>query len=324
MIQATDFEEKQIIFIDPKEGEGKFGLKIQNSNLLMTRNDKPENKVRLHAILAIYIIGDLTLTTRFIDQAQKNNISIFFLKRNMGHYGAISSGAEANYLVRQRQYELSRKEELELAKHLVKNKVKNQARLLKEQKSADFKKLLTAIDKAKDNKELLGLEGNYAKKFFKEYFKEINWRRRAPRTREDIPNLLLDIGYTILFNFIESVLRLYGFDIYKGVYHKLFFARKSLVTDLQEPFRCLVDKALLKGYRLGVVNEGDFKFNTKKREFELPWKHSAKYYRLFSEEIMERKIEIFYFIQAFYRHVMLPESNKLKNFNINKDYKNNR
>ena len=324
MIQPTDFEEKQILFIDPKADKGSFGLKIQNSNLLMTRDNKTENKVRLHSILAIYIIGDLTLTTRFIDQAQKNNISIFFLKRNMGHYGNIASGAEANYLLRQRQYELSEKEELELAKHLVKNKIKNQARLLKTQKSQEFKELLMAIENVKSEKGLLGLEGNFAKTFFKEYFAEINWRRRAPRTREDIPNLLLDIGYTILFNFIESILRLYGFDIYKGVYHKLFFARKSLVTDLQEPFRCLVDKALLKGYRLGVVNEDDFKFNTKKREFELPWKHSAKYYRLFSEEIMERKMEIFYFIQAFYRHVMLPESNKLKNFNINKDYKNNR
>ena len=52
----------------------------------------------------------------------------------------------------------------------------------------------------------------------------------------------MDIGYTYLFNFIDALLRLYGFDTYLGFYHKEFYQRKSLVCDVVEPFRCIIDK----------------------------------------------------------------------------------
>ncbi len=320
MINPTDVQERQILFIDPKEGEGKFGMKIQNSNLVLTRDDKPTNKISIHKLLGVFIVGDLTVTSKLIQKTKESGVSLYFLKRNFEAYANISADAEANYLLRQRQYNLSVEEELKLAKFLVKNKLKNQARLLGEQKSGEFKQILQSIDNARDIKELLGIEGNYAKKYFAEFFKDISWRRRAPRTREDIPNLLLDIGYTILFNFIDSLLRLHGFDVYKGFYHQLFFKRKSLVTDIQEPFRCIIDKALLNAYNLGRVKEEDFNFNKRKLEFELPWKNSSKYYEIFADAVMDRKMEIYEFIQAFYRHIMLPDKNKLKEFNINKNY----
>jgi len=97
---------------------------------------------------------------------------------------------------------------------------------------------------------LRGLEGNASKLFFSAYFKEIGRHRRAPRTKEDILNLLLDIGYSYLYRFIESNLNLYGFDIYKGFYHTLFFERKSLVCDLVEPWRCIMEKKIRKMYNL--------------------------------------------------------------------------
>jgi len=81
-----------------------------------------------------------------------------------------------------------------------------------------------------------------------------------PRTRNDIINFLMDIGYSFLYNFIEANLCLYGFDVYKGVYHKLFYERKSLACDLVEPFRCIIDKKIRKMHNLGQINEQDFKF----------------------------------------------------------------
>jgi CRISPR-associated protein Cas1 len=50
--------------------------------------------------------------------------------------------------------------------------------------------------------------------FFTNYFKEIGWNRRSPRAKNDVKNLLMDIGYTYLFHYIEALLRLYGFDNY--------------------------------------------------------------------------------------------------------------
>ncbi len=320
MLNPTDFQEKQILFIDPRNEKGKFGMRLQNSNLLLTRDEKATNKISLHKLLSVFVVGDLTITSKLLDGIKKHGASLYFLKRNFEVYASFGANAEANYLARMRQYSMSPQEELEIAKFLVINKIKNQARLLNTQKDERTHVAIQNAQVAKDEKELLGIEGNFSSMFFKEYFKEIAWRKRMPRAREDVPNLLLDIGYTMLFNFLDSILRLYGLDLYKGVYHKQFFARKSLVTDIEEPFRSIIDKALLKGYKLGIVDENDFEFNTRKREFVLPWKHASKYYKLFSQEIMDRKMEIYHFILAFYRHIMLSEKNKLKAFNINKNY----
>ncbi len=320
MITLTDAQEKQILFVDPRSEEGKFGLRFANGNLVLLRNEKATDKISVHRLLAVFVLGDLTLTSKLIEKTKEHGVSLFLLKRNFLPYATLHSEAEGNYLARKRQYTLSEKEELELARFLVKNKLKNQARLLKKIKDENFKKVLEKVSKTESRQELLGLEGNFAKEFFSEYFAPLGWRRRAPRTREDIPNLLLDIGYTVLFNFVEAMLRLHGLDVYKGVYHRLFFARKSLVTDVEEPLRCLVDKALLKAHKLGKIRQDDFAFNKRKGEFYLPWKNSSHYYRIFSEELMERKVEIYEFVRAFYRHIMLPEKNKLKEFNINKSY----
>ncbi len=54
-----------------------------------------------------------------------------------------------------------------------------------------------------DIEKLLGIEGNAARYFFKECFREMNWMGRFPRTKRDINNTLLDMGYTFLFHFIE-------------------------------------------------------------------------------------------------------------------------
>jgi len=50
------------------------------------------------------------------------------------------------------------------------------------------------------------------------------------------------------------------FDNYKGVYHKFFYQRKSLVCDLVEPFRPIIDYKVRKIIKLGQVNEEDFDY----------------------------------------------------------------
>mgnify|MGYP000692118735 CR=1 FL=1 len=164
------------------------------------------------------------------------------------------------------------------------------------------------VKNAKDHKSLLGIEGNYSRKYFQVYFKELGWRRRAPRVKEDIPNLLLDIGYTYLFNFVDAVLRVYGFDTYKGVYHKLFFARKSLACDLMEPFRPIIDRKLRAAWNLGQIKKEDFKYWN--RRYQLPWQVSNTYSKLFFETIMDEKEEIFLYIRDYYRYIMNPDENE--------------
>lgn len=109
------------------------------------------------------------------------------------------------------------------------------------------------------------------------------------------------------------MLRLYGFDNYKGFYHKLFFARKSLACDIVEPFRAIAEKTLLKTYNLNQIKEKDFKF--KNGCFSLDYQKSEKYAKLFLDEILNYKEEIFLYTKNFYRFIM-GENSKFPFFKI--------
>ena len=66
------------------------------------------------------------------------------------------------------------------------------------------------------------------------------------------------ILHTMLFNIVDAILQVYGFDTYYGVFHKCFYMRKSLVCDLMEPIRPVVDYQVRKSINLGQCKENDF------------------------------------------------------------------
>ena len=224
-------------------------------------------------------------------------------------YNVMGAATEGNSLLRKKQYHFT--EGFQVAKQIVRNKLQNQIRLLKKirKRSGEEEKAIETIGRYKDEtyraeslKELLGIEGYPSKVFFKAYFGRVGWKKRSPRSKSDELNLLLDIGYTHLFSFIECNLRLYGFDIYKGVYHTRFYERKSLVCDLVEPFRCIIDKALLKAFNLNRFNQDDF--TIRNNQYFLNPRKIEKYTSIFFEEILKIKTDIFKYVQGYYRAFM--------------------
>lgn len=167
---------------------------------------------------------------------------------------------------------------------------------------------LKVLTDAEDYNQLLGIEGTVAKSFFAAYFQSHNWQGRHPRMKSDVINVALDIGYTILFNFIESFVRMFGFDLYVGVYHRLWFKRKSLVCDLMEPFRCLIDHATLLAFNRKQFSPKDFMLI--KQEYHLRYEKSAGYYKVFYDALIPRKMDVFKYIQQYYRCFMGRKSVK--------------
>lgn len=306
MLSLPDFKEKQVVFI---ESENQKKIAFRNDNLIIMEEGKITYQISCHKIFCIYIIGEISITSVLLQKAVYYGICIILLRRNFSVYAVIGAETEGNYILRQKQYSWT--DPLQLSIHIVANKITNQAALLMEKRKknaeelsaiANLKQLIEKAKQAQNSEELLGYEGSASKIFFASYFKPLKWHRRAPRTKYDIANTLLDIGYTYLFNFIEAHLRLYGFDVYYGFYHRLFYQRKSLVCDVQEPFRCIIDKALLKAYNLGQLDEKDF--TTKRGIYELKFKEARKYSEIFLKAIMHNKNDIFVYIQSFYRAIM--------------------
>jgi len=310
MISAPDFKEKQILFVQSERGS-ENRIKFNNDNLVFLKDNVIVNQLSCHKIFAVFIAGDISITSVLIEKCVKYGISLCLLKSNLELYAEIASRAEGNYLLRNKQYKNSPEGELDLAKCVVKNKINNQLALLRMEKKADeaievaVKGAVAKTEATNDGQELLGIEGNMTKTFFRLYFSELGWQRRMPRTKFDPYNVLLDIGYTFLFNYVDALLRLHGFDTYKGFYHKLFFQRKSLTCDIVEPFRCIIDRQLLKSFNLKQISEKDFKIMSGR--YVLEYSKSQKYAEIFLGAITDRKEEIFSYVKDFYRHIMNKE-----------------
>jgi CRISPR-associated protein Cas1 len=213
--------------------------------------------------------------------------------------------AAGNYILRIKQYHLSPEQELYIAKAIVQNRIETQYALLKERKIAQpdwLENKLRSIAIVTNGESLLGCEGSATKEFYASYFNEMKWYRRLPRAKVDINNVLLDIGYTFMFNITNTLLSLFGFDTYKGVYHKLFFQRKSLACDIMEPLRCIIERQLLKSYNLKQIDPKDFV--QQKDVWLLSYEHQKKYATVFAAAIMERKEDIFNFIRSYYYHIL--------------------
>lgn len=310
MLTRPDFLEKQIVVIFSHQLRG---LRFANENLIVEEDGKIIEQATLHKIFAIFLIGEATISTKLIQELKAFGIVLVLMKRNLELIDVIGDDMNGNILLREKQYSLFHDIPTTtlFARTCICNKISNQKALLSKIREKD-EVLKDTADKlhslandayvCSDSERLLGIEWNAARYFFHEFYREMDWMWRYPRTKIDKNNLLLDMGYTFLFHFIETLLCLYGFDLYEGFYHKRFYQRKSLVCDVQEPFRCIIDEALKKAYNLWRISEKDFWFSN--GSYFLKADAIGKYSSIFSRSILNHREELYDYTYAFYRHII--------------------
>jgi CRISPR-associated protein Cas1 len=314
VLTKPELNSKQILTITVEPGKDSK-LKVKNQNIVYEKDGELINQCNLTRVLLIMIIGDISITTNLIRELNSHGVSICLLKQNLSPYAYFGFETQANYVLRSRQYLLEDTTNFEIAKHIISDKIHNQAVLARRigKDDAKIKQYLPVVSTANTAKALLGIEGSASKAFFTYYYELYGWIRRSPRTKEDPVNFLLDIGYTVLFNFVDSVCRHFGLDEYKGVYHTQFFARKSLVCDLMEPFRCLIDNRTRTALGLKIFAADMFK--TGRYGVYTDWKNSSIITKTYAEEVLAHRIEIFVYVQSFYKHTM-DNSCQLQHFRI--------
>lgn len=317
MLTLPDFKEKRILLVQAEYGTDNL-LQLANDNIRFVRGGQAVDQMSCHSVFAVFIVGDMSITTSLLKKLSAQGISVFFLNRNLSTRAAVMAEAEGNWLLRQRQYTVGG--QMKIAAGIVANKLDNQEAVLKIFKKPYDPHVFTRAKKQAallpDLQKLLGIEGNAGKEYFQSLFGEFGWVRRAPQTKEDVTNLLLDIGYTYLFNFCDALLRLFGFDTYKGYYHQLFFQRKSLACDVMEPLRPVIDRQLVKSYHLGQIKEKDFVFKNGRFDFRQGFKTVKPYSALFLEAITDRREDMYQYVLSFYRHVMDREKYPFPSFTV--------
>jgi CRISP-associated protein Cas1 len=122
---------------------------------------------------------------------------------------------------------------------------------------------LKAVTKTKDINELMGIEGDAAKTYWKQYEKSIpekwGFTDRSGREASDYTNTMLNYGYALLEAECLRVINTVGLDPCIGFLHEMRNEKRSLAYDFQEIFRGEVDivvyRLLSKGHR---VPKSDF------------------------------------------------------------------
>lgn len=231
MFTNKDIEHRTIFVINCIKSRN---LRVSNGELLLEDADerKTLTKMPFQKILVLFIIGHIHITTPLIEKCKKFNVAIIVMKPSLRPIFYWSDSAEANSLVRNKQHLFSN-DDTSIAHWIVRNKISNQLSLLSKTRRTDEltitakeacnNALFQWIAEAKSHDSLMDIEGFVSKMFFAAYYQDIGWDCRRPRTKCDELNTTLDMGYTILFNFIECFVRMFGFDIYIGVYHRQWF-----------------------------------------------------------------------------------------------------
>lgn len=307
MLSTTDFSKKQMMFVFSGRGDK---VSFRNDNIVVTDlSGKIKMQASCYRVFMLCIIGNTSITSGLIMRTNKYGITVCMMTENLKLYALIGSKMEGNTLLRKKQYSLNTKD---IACFIVKNKIIQQRDSLKSLRKKTplckdvikkLEKYIIFLDENELTEEsLLGIEGTVARMYFSVMFDNAEWKGRKPRAKTDYLNATLDIGYNLLFNLVDALLQVYGFDTFCGVYHKEFYRRKSLSCDIMEPMRPMIDLAVRKAINLGQCKESDFKVI--QGQYRLEYNKSADYINFLMAPIMENKDSIFLFVQQYYRSFM--------------------
>ena len=310
MLNANDFKKKQIVFLFTNEGDK---LSFLNDNIIVKNKEGGiKYQSTCYRLFMICVVGNISITSGLIQRSKKFGFSICLMTTTFKVYEILGARMEVNTLLRKHQYEYT---ENDIGRKIEQNKIKNQSQILKNIRGKNqimkegielLDKMVVQLEQQLEYLEVMGIEGNAARVYFSRVFDNVDWKGRKPRIKNDYVNVTLDIGYTMLFNIVDAILQVYGFDTYYGVFHKCFYMRKSLVCDLMEPIRPVVDYQVRKSINLGQCKENDFEVINNR--WCLKYKSNPQYIQFLMNAILEYKDDIFLYIQQYYRFFMKRKS----------------
>jgi len=211
-------------------------------NYLVYKTIDSTIKINLDEIHTIIIESTaVSITTALILELIKKNIKIIFCdeKRNPSSEVLPYYGNSINAKRIQEQINWSNDTKDEIWRLIIKEKIKNQAKVL-EIINADLSKALYQFSEEVQTGDISNREGHAAKVYFNNLF-----GKNFTRGNSDEKNIFLNYGYSILLSQFNKSIVSKGYITQIGIHHKNVFNEFNLGCDLMEPFRPIVDKLAL-------------------------------------------------------------------------------
>ncbi|MEQ1906634.1 MAG: CRISPR-associated endonuclease Cas1 [Pirellulaceae bacterium] len=287
---ATRDEKKPLYLNTPGLYVGKSGEVLQ-----IKEKDTIVEKVRLHDVSQVNLLGNVQVTTQAVQTLLQMEIPLIYFSMGGWFYGMTQSVGLKNIIWRREQFRMADSANfcLRFSKEIVAAKIRNQRTLLMRNHSqppADALRFLKAIgsetERANSLEQLLGIEGVAARTYFENFsgmikvgqaddpdrapwdpvedclppWLNFSFKKRNRRPPRDPVNALLSLGYSLLAKDVTVACAAVGLDPFLGFYHQPRFGRPALALDLMEPFRPLiVDSAVLSAINTRMIQPDHFR-----------------------------------------------------------------
>ena len=234
--------------------------KISYKNkFLVVKQDNDEKYVHLSEIDTIIVDSiSVSISAYLLKELSDNKINIIFCDEKHNPFGELSSYYSRHNTSKKIKEQIAWKQsdKDKLWSKLVRNKIVNQAMLLRKINSEKFELVLSYADEVV-NGDKTNREGHSAKVYFNALF-----GMDFVRNESDDINAALNYGYAILLSTINKEIVSNGYLTQLGVHHKNEFNEFNLTCDLMEPFRVIIDnfvyfnqgRKLDTNYKLDIVN----------------------------------------------------------------------
>lgn len=243
----------KLVIIDKKD----IVLKLENNSVKINEQTIPFKLIDL-----LVLNHKVKLDSGDILKLTKNDISILFIAYNNEHTALVSSSTTKAGDLKLAQYK-SLKNKLRFAKHFIYKKiVLHNEHLEKLDIKININETLEKVLNANKIDELMGIEGTFARLYFKHYFeklpKNMHKSKRSKNPPQDPVNAVLSYWYSLYYNIISVKLLSHGFEPSCGYLHTPFRTHNALASDFMELFRAQISQAVYSLFKNKLLLTEDF------------------------------------------------------------------
>lgn len=242
-------------------GQEACGIDVVNHHLVVTTHDGAViGQHHLEQVDQVLALGLLDLTGRAINALSETYTEIAILRPRGGYSVLLSMDSHpdaAETICAQVDAARDMSRRLEIARRLLAAKIHNYLVLITTMTSggndskaqSDIERALKRVNDATTIQTLLGIEGSASRTWFTCMRKFIcdgfHFARRVAPNADDPVNVMLNIAYSLLHRQAVLAARLAGLSPCLGILHLPRSGHAALASDLQEPFRYVIDRAVI-------------------------------------------------------------------------------
>lgn len=241
---------------------------------LVVKHDLDEKYIHISEIDTV-IIDSITvsITSYLLKELLENKINIIFCNEEHNPYSELIPFYSKYNTSKQIKYQIkwTKENKAKIWKYIIKNKILNQANLIRKIDEGRYIKLLQFISEIKPM-DSTNREGHAAKVYFNTLF-----GYDFTRNIENNINSALNYGYAILLSTINKEVINNGYITQLGIFHKSEYNQYNLSCDLMEPFRIVIDSYVYKNkdrefnleYKMDLINLFNLKYEYNDKMYTL-------------------------------------------------------